>query len=154
MAKREKFSLVVVKGALQPADDYTRERLRAKGYKSGDILSATLSKQRSPGYNRLIHKLGMIVSENIDGFAGMDGHKVLKRLQIESGVACEITAIKAPGYGMLEHRTPLSLSFDSMDQGEFYEAARGLCRHIAETYWPGQTPEQIERMIELMPNDA
>lgn len=153
MSKREKLLFRVVKGGLQPADGYTQERLRAKSYKVGDVLSGTLSKRRISGFNRLMHKLGMMVAENVEGFSGLDGHRVLKRLQIESGVACEVTAIKVPGYGMMEHRTPLSLSFDSMDQGEFWEAARGMCKYIAETYWPSHTPEEIEKMAELMPDD-
>jgi hypothetical protein len=35
-----------------------------------------------------------------------------------------------------------------MDEGEFHEAARAMCRFIAEKYWPDLTPEQVEQMAE------
>lgn len=148
---KEKLTMRVIKGAIVPADDYTTQRLRDKGYKTGDLLTVTLSKQRSPGYNRLAHQLGILITENIDEFSGMDCHKALKRLQLESGVACELTAIKVPGIGMVEHRTAQSLSFDNMDEGDFKDCISGLCRHITKTYWPNMEPDQIESMLELMP---
>lgn len=36
----------------------------------------------------------------------------------------------------------------SMEQGEFFELMKSLCRHIAETYWPHLTPEQVQEMAE------
>lgn len=147
----ERISLIVKKGCLAPADGYAEERLRERGYAIGDALSAELRKERSPGYNRLAHQLGALLSQNVDEFTGMDAHKTLKRLQIESGVACEETAIKIPGFGMMIHRTPLSLSFDNMDEGEFRECMKGLSRHIAETYWKSMSPDEILTMSALMP---
>ncbi len=152
--RAEPLYLRVVKGALVPANAYTESRLREKGYRIGDILTVTLSKLRSNGYNRYAHRLATMVAANIECFAGMAAHRVLKRLQIESGVACEITAIKVPGYGLMEHRTPLSFSFDGMDEGEFREAVKGLCIHLEREYWPTMTSEQIEAMIEIMPDET
>ena len=148
---KERLSFTVGKGVLYPSDDYTTERLRAKGYHVGDVLSATLTKQRSPGFNRLAHQLGALVGQNIEEFGGLDAHKVLKRLQIESGVACEETAIKIPGYGMMMHRTPQSLAFDAMDEGEFRECMTGLSRWISTQYWPQMDEDQILNMASLMP---
>jgi hypothetical protein len=45
-------------------------------------------------------------------------------------------------------RVPRSLSFDSLDEIEFKEAVKIICRYMATTYWPTMTPEQIEDMAE------
>lgn len=147
----ERIALIVGKGHLAPADGYAEERLRERKYAIGDILSAELRKSRSPGYNRLAHQLGALVAENVEEFTGLNAHQVLKRLQLESGVACEEIAIKVEGYGMMMHRTPLSLSFDSMDEGEFREAINGLSRWISDNYWKGLDEVQVLDMAALMP---
>jgi len=53
-----------------------------------------------------------------------------------------------PGVGTLVSKRPRSLAFESMEQGEFHECVRAMCRHIAETYWPHLTPEQVQEMAE------
>lgn len=112
----------------------------------------TLSKQRSPGYNRLAHQIGTLCRENIEAFEHYtDSHQILKRLQLESGVACEETAIMVDGYGLVTHRVPLSLSFDQMDEGFFRECVSGLCKHIEKKYWHGMEEGAILHMAELMP---
>jgi hypothetical protein len=50
--------------------------------------------------------------------------------------------------GMVIVRMPKSLSFESMDQGEYYEVVRKICNHIAEVYWHELDPEQIEHMAD------
>ena len=148
--KPEKFLLRLPKGALVPVDSYTADRLRAKGYAMDDILSAVLTKPRNPKFHALAHAIGRLVAENIEDFSGMDAHAVLKRLQWEAGVGCHEMGVKMPGVGYTMVRIPDSLSFASMDEGTFREVVRGLCRHIAENYWPGLTPEQVEEMAGVM----
>lgn len=147
---RETFLLTVTKGALVPADNFTSERLRAKGYHVGDVLKATLTKARSPGFHRLAHVFGELVADNIDSFSGLPAHKVLKRLQYEGDIACEHMLMMVKPYGLVEVRIPQSLSFDSMDEGQFRETFRAMCNHVSATYWPDCTPEQIEQMAECM----
>ena len=53
-----------------------------------------------------------------------------------------------PGYGMVIQFIPRSLSFEVMDEDEFNAAARGICRTIAERYWPTLSPEAIDEMAE------
>lgn len=149
----ERFPLRIVKGGFQPADQTTLARLRDKKFHTGDIVFVEFRKPRNPGFHRLAHALGRLLAENIEQFEGMDAHRVLKRLQIEANVGCEETAIYVPGVGMCMHRTPLSLSFESMDEGEFHEVITGFCRHIAKTYWPALSPEQIEQMASVMVGD-
>jgi hypothetical protein len=149
-SKPEKLMLRVVKGGFQPADGYTQERLKAKGFKVGDLVASTLSKPRVYWQHKKAHVLGKLVAENLDGFAGMSPHAVLKRLQIESGVGCETIGVIFPGIGPCQYRIPVSLSYDSMDQTEFEEVYSGFCQHVIDKYWPTMTEEQIEIMGELL----
>lgn len=148
--KPERFLLRVVKGSFEPLDEATKERLRAKGYRMGDILSATLRKARNPQFHRLVFAIGRMVAENIEDFSGMDAYHVIKRLMLESGIGVEYLQIKMPGIGLVEVREVRSISFDECEEGEFQEIARGLCRHIAAQYWSTLSPEQVREMAEIM----
>lgn len=151
--KRERIYLRISKGCLIPADSYAASRLRERGYKMNDLLVADLCKPRNPKFNSLVHKLGMLVTENIDAFRGMDPHKAIKRLQLEGKVACEEIGYMIPNYGMAIQFIPQSISFESMEEGEFQNAAKGICRVISERYWPDLTPERVENMAGLMVED-
>lgn len=152
--QKETFLLRVEKGRLVPEDSYTADRLRDKGYHTGDVLSATLRKARSPGFHRLAHAFGKICADNIDRFNGMTAHNVLKALQYEADVGCERMQVLLKGFGMVEVRIPQSLSFANMDEGQFRDVFRGLCEHVAAEYWAECTPEQISEMAEAMPDAA
>jgi hypothetical protein len=155
MAKSDsRIMLRVEKGALVPADQYAVARLRAKGYAVGDHLLADLRKARNPGYWRLAHSLGLLLIRNVPEFEHYtDAHQVIKRLQLESGVACDSIAIKGD-FGMLEHRVPRSMSFANMDEGEWRETFGGLCNWVRRRYWPELSADQIEQMAEFMPEEA
>jgi hypothetical protein len=43
---------------------------------------------------------------------------------------------------------PKSLSYDSMDEMEFREAIKTICRYMAMRYWPSMTAEEIEAIAE------
>lgn len=149
--KPEKHMLRVIKGGFAPADGYTIRRLREKGYHIGDVLAAVLTKPRNPRFHRLVHAFGRLVAENIEAFEGLDAHTVLKRLQIEGDIACDEMALNFPGIGPCTYRVPRSLSFASMEEGEFRETYRAFTRYVSKRYWPELSPEQIEQMAELMP---
>lgn len=146
--KKERIFLRVVKGSLIPADAYAEGQLRAKGYKVGDVVAASITKLRNPKFNRLVHRIGQLVVSNVQAFAGMDAHRAIKRLQIEGRIACDEIGIMVQDFGMVIQFIPRSLSFDTMDEAEYHEAARGICRTIAERYWPTLSAEQIEEMAE------
>lgn len=153
----ERLLLTVAKGALIPGDGYTQKRLKERGYRVGDILLADLRKPRSPGFHRLAHRLGQLVAENIEEFAGLDGHQALKRLQVEGNIACDELPVFLTLFDQkikVNQRIPRSLSFASMDEGDFRETLQAMCRFIAAEYWPDLTPEQIEEMAEAMPEAA
>jgi hypothetical protein len=146
--RRERIYLRVAKGALVPADSCAEAQLRSRGYSIGDVLAADLAKLRNQKFNRLVHRIGQLVVANVEAFAGLEAHTAIKRLQIEGKVACDEIGIHVPGYGMLIQFIPRSLSFESMDESEYQVAARGICRTIAERYWPTLTEDQIAEMAE------
>lgn len=51
---------------------------------------------------------------------------------------------------MIPVKVPRSLSYDSMDQEEFFGVVKGLCKFIALRYWPSMTAEDIEMMADAM----
>ena len=132
-------------GYLYPADNYAASQLRARGYKMGDVISVNITKLRSPGFNRLAHKIGQLVVANIDAFNGMEAHSALKKLQIEADAACEYLMVNIGGREELA-RLPKSLSYESMDEGEFQAAIKKICNHIVDRHWQTETPETIEQM--------
>lgn len=152
--KPERLLLTIGKGCLTPADGYTASRLRARGYRVGDEVLAVLTKPRNPKFHRLVHQFGQVLVDNIEAFENLDGHRVLKRLQIEGGIACDEIPLVIPGLGPVAYKVPRSLSFESMDEGEFHETFREFSRYVSKTYWRSMTPEQIERMAGLMGDSA
>ena len=133
-------------GCLVAATPSDSDALRAKRLAHGERVFAVIKKPRNPGFHRLAHAIGKLVAENIEAFDGMDAHRALKRLQIESGAACEEIRID----GGFVCRIPMSLAYDSLDEGEFREAMDAICKWIAKRYWPDCTPEQIEAMADAM----
>ena len=144
----ESVYLRVDKGVLVPADSYAAGQLRTRRFKVGDVLKGKLTKLRNAKFNRLVHRIGQLVVTNIDAFQGMDAHTALKRIQLEGNIACEQLALTMPNVGVVMAKVPRSLSFESMDEGEYQDVARSMCRYVAERYWPDLSAEQIERMAE------
>ena len=149
----ERIALRVDKGCLRPADGLSQERLRERGYRVGDVVFAELKKPRNPGFHRLAHALGKLVSDNIEDFHGMSAHATIKRLQLESNVACEEIAYRINAMSVIQ-RIPLSLSFESLDEAEFHEVYGAICRHIGKTYWDGLSADEVQAMVELMPDSC
>jgi len=142
----ERFMLRVQKGCLVPADEHTKARLREKGLHFGDVLAAELRKPRNPQFHRWAHAFGQMVADNIEAFEGVSAHAVLKRLQLESNTGCDEIPLILNGMACA-YRVPKSLSFSSMDEGEFHEVVRGMTQHVSKTYWKDLSPEQIEEMV-------
>ena len=172
--KPEPVYLRVIQGGLVPADNYAQEQLRSKKFKIGDVVRCDVRKLRNPRFNRLVHRIGQLCAANIEEFTGMDPHKVIKRLQLEGNIYCDEIAVKPYSIlivdsilkavkpildlfglklsddGLLIIRIPISLSFESLDEEEFHDAAKQICRLIAEKYWGNLSPEDIENMANIM----
>ena len=148
--KPEPVYLRVIQGGLVPADSYAQTQLRNKKFKIGDVVKCDVRKLRNPKFNRLVHRIGQLVAANIEAFSGLDAHTCIKRLQIEGRIACDEIGIMVQGYGMVIQFIPRSMSFDSMDEEEYHDCAKRICRLIAERYWQGLAPDQIAEMAESM----
>lgn len=151
---RTRIALRFQKGGLVPADQYSVDLIRQRGYRVGDMVFADLAKPRNPKFFRLAHAFGKLCAENIEDFQELDAHTVLKRIQIEGNIACDSMRINHPIYGPIDYRQPKSLAFESMDEGVFTDVFKRMCEYIARTYWPDCTAEQIAAMAETMPEAA
>ena len=148
--KPEPVYLRVIQGGLVPADSYAQTQLRNKKFKIGDVVRCDVRKLRNQKFNRLVHRIGQLVAANIEAFSGLDAHTCIKRLQIEGRIACDEIGIMVQGYGMVIQFIPRSMSFESMDEAEYHDCAKRICRLIAERYWPNLEPLQIEEMAGAM----
>ena len=149
MSKPEKLMMKIGKGCIIPSDEYTKNKFKERNYSIGDVVSVQISKPRNPKFHRLVHGLGAMVVENIEGFEGMDSHKALKRLQREGLIECDEMTFKVDGCGMVTQYTPRSLSFESMSEEVFAEVYRQICKVIIKMYWPSETTDGIEKMALL-----
>lgn len=175
-------SLRAVKGGFVPADAASKRALAASHVKIGDTVLASLDAPRNPGFHRLAYKFAQVCRHNIDDFAGVSEHDVLKRLQLKTGMGCEevevqlsdvwslvsevllglvgpdslvITEAVAPFLEgeTVKARQPKSLRFGEMSQAEFRLMFSAFCRHVSEAYWPNLTELQVGQLAGLMPED-
>ncbi len=162
--------------ALVARDGITRRAMKTRGYRVGDELRADVKKARDFQQWKTAHGLALLCIEQIDRFSefGDDCHACLKSIQLESGIACETRHIDASGVvagvlaaaetvigkiAMFALRRILpaiktipiteakSLSYDTMDAGEFQEVFDAMCRHVLKTYWPQLDPEAGQAKI-------
>ncbi len=145
--RKPRYALRVIKGGYAPADCSSASALRVS-HRVGDLVFAEFTKPRNPGFHRLAHQLGSLLAENIDAFAGVGSHDVLKRLQIEANVGCDEIGLNFPGIGPCSYRIPRSMSFESMDEAEFKEVIRAMCSYVSAKYWPTVSAERIEAMAD------
>lgn len=145
--------LKVIKGGFIPADKQSAELLREKGFKMGDVVKADIKKIRNPAFNRLVHNIGKLCAENVGEFAGKSAHEVIKKIQTDADIYCETSVVDIPGFGRVECRKPASISFDTMSEDEFHDLALRMCRHVAENYWPSESPESVKKMAENFINE-
>ncbi len=180
MARKSKYIYFrYVAGNLVPADQCAKRSLHEKKFKEGDLLKAQVSKLRTVGFNKFSHRLGVLITQNIEDFRLMTAHAAIKRLQYEGNIYCEELPIKIIGFdlkiweyvrtivqpilskigfsiqddGYIVARIPRSFSFDSMGEEEYRDAVSKICVYLAENYWQTCTPEQIEAMADGMPDD-
>lgn len=67
--------------------------------------------------------------------------------------ALKVVGSMLPEKSLVTTRHPRSLSFATMDEGEYQQAAKAICRLISERYWTNLTPEAIEEMASVMIED-
>lgn len=162
-----------------PADATAERQFREKKFSVGNVFAILASKLRNGKFNRKVHRIGKLCVIHIDEFRHMDAHSVIKRIQIEGNIYCDEMAIKPSVAGisipkqiisMLEPilnafglkltkdgllivRYPQSLSYESMDQAEYEDAAKKICRYLSENYWNGLEEWRIEELAESAVED-
>ena len=141
-------------GVLVPLTKWDQRAMRARKLGLGAEIRAEIKRPRNVKHHRLAHALAAMMSDSIDEFAGLGAHDALKRLQSESGAACEVIEYDIPNVGKLTRNEPMSLAFDEMDEGQFGEVMQAIYRHIKARYWPQMDEEQIALMAEAYERDS
>lgn len=137
--------------AFIPAGAADYAQLREKGMKIGGLYRALITRPRNYEFHKLAHKLSCLCRDNIPEFAGMGTHEVLKKLQTDAQLECDVTVTEIPGIGTLHSVQARSIAFDAMPQDAFWALMQGIYRHIEATHWPTTPPEEIHKMVEMMP---
>lgn len=168
-----------VVGCLVPDGYINNLLMRQRKFRVNEVVRATITNPRSEKFHRLVHQLGTVVRQNIDGFESIESsHEAIKILQRDSGVCCDVHQIVAtpiidsmikvaakilgdaaakmlaavlPEIKEIPMNVPKSIAFDCMDESEFKELWGGLCKHIVNKYWQDLNEQQITEMIKLMP---
>lgn len=136
-------------GALVPLTKWDARAMRERKYSVGTEVRGELKQRRNVKFHRLAHAMGALMVDQHEDFAGLDAHSALKRLQMESGAACETVEYDIPNVGKLTRTEPRSLAFDELDEAEFQQVMRTIYRHIAVKYWTTLDELAIEQMVEM-----
>lgn len=138
--------------AVVPSTLTDRAELRKRKFKLGEVVAMDFRRPRSPGFHRLVHRFGVLCAQNIDAFHGKDGHDVIKRVQLEADIGCEHVGIMWAGQPV-EYRIPQSIAFDSLCEDEFRKLYRQFADYIGRTYMGGLSAEQVQQLVEVMPDE-
>lgn len=148
-------------GAFVPSHPIDQRLAKERGYRVGREYRGLFQQARAGWQHRLIHKIGQMMVDNVEGWEQLGSHDAVKRLQMEADVCCEtveinaspvITAVLDAAEAMLgkgaravlagvlpEIQTvPVkqaeSLAFDEMEQDRFEVLFDGITEHIGKAY--------------------
>lgn len=143
-----------------------RNLLKERGWRKGDEVRAEFKRPRNVKFHRLAHAIGVLLVENVEGFEMLDGHDALKRVQLESGVCCEMIEMDAspvvsalldaaeallgkgarvvlagvlPKIKKIPVKIAESLAFDEMTAERFDTFFNGITDYIDRTYQSAMT---------------
>lgn len=145
--KEPLYLRVTPDGKFEPASAYYSAKLREKKYRVGDLVRADLTKPRYPRHHRLVFATLRKVVDNLD--YELSEHRLLTVLKIKMG---RVDDLIDSATGKVYY-IPESIAFDAMEQGEFSEFHREMCRVIARDYLPGMSPAQVAELAEMMVDD-
>lgn len=148
-------------GALVPADDVDGRLMRDRKFRIGRKIRAELKQPREEWQHRLIHKIGHLMVDHVEGWEQLEAHDAIKRLQLDANVCCEMVELDAtpvisavldaceallgagarkvlagvlPEIRTIPVKRAESLSFDEMEQARFQELFDGLTEYIGRRY--------------------
>lgn len=138
-------------GAFVPKSDADKHYLRERGYKNGDMVRAVLTKPRNERFNRLVHGMGYMLVQNIDGYENLRAHDAIKKLQVEAQIHCDVEGMALDGVEgvTLKRFIPRSISYDSMDEHTFQNFWMDCCRYLIEKHWHNLDEDELTELIEF-----
>ncbi|WP_372174377.1 hypothetical protein [Xanthomonas axonopodis] len=148
-------------GSFVPTNPIDRRLAKERGYRVGHEYRLEIKQARNPAFHRLAHAIGHLLVDNVEEFRDLDAHAALKRMQLESGIRCEMVEMDAapvvaalldaaeavlgagarkvlaavlPEIRTIPVKVAQSLAFDSMEEDEFGDFFRGITQHIGMHY--------------------
>lgn len=121
-------------GAFVPSHPIDQRLAKERGYRVGHEYRAEIKQARAAWQHRLIHKIGQLMVDNVEGWEQLKSHDAVKRLQRESGICCEELEVDIPSVGRLMVKQAESLAFDDMEQDRFEQLFDGITEHIGKEY--------------------
>lgn len=131
------------------------QRLREQGMRPGLEVAAYFQPDRNYKNFKQAHALAGFVRDNTEAFPpDMDTHAVLKRLQVDADIECDLVdeqaKIEGLGWIQIKRKAPRSLSFESMTQQVWREVYKRFKDHCIHTYFPGWGPEEISQFEDIL----
>ncbi len=120
--------------AIVAAHPIDRKLMAERGFRRGDNVRLEVKRPRNVKFHRLLHAVGQLMVDNVEGWETLTSHDAVKRLQRESGVCCEEVEIDIPGMGKLLAKQAESLAFDEMLPERFEQLFEGITKHIGDHY--------------------
>ncbi len=120
--------------AIVAAHPIDRKLMAERGFRRGDDVRLEVKRPRNVKFHRLLHAVGQLMVDNVEGWESLTSHDAVKRLQRESGVCCEEVEIDIPGMGKLLAKQAESLAFDEMLPERFEQLFEGITKHIGDYY--------------------
>lgn len=166
--------------ALRPLHPADQRLMRERRYHVGQELRAILTQSRNVKFHRLSHAVGHLLVDHVDGFESLSAHEALKRVQIESGICCEVMVMQAgpvvtalldaaevllgagarkilgavlPGIKEIPVKVARSIAFDEMDESEFGEFFKGITDYIDANYSAGLTDDVKAEYLLMIEGD-
>lgn len=148
-------------GALVPAHEVDQRLLRDRKFRVGREIRGELKQPRDGSQHRLIHKIGHLIIDNVEGWEQLDARDAVKGLQLDANVCCETVEMDAtpiiaavldaceamlgagarkvlagvlPEIGTIPVKRAESLSFDEMERTRFQQLFVGPTAYIGRHY--------------------
>lgn len=141
--------------AWRALDEIEGAKLREQGFRLGVEATAYFAVDRNLKNFRQAHALAKFVRDNTEAFpADMDSHMVLKRLQVDADIECDLVDeqayIEGLGWIPIKRRKPRSLAFESMTQTVWREVFQRLKDYCIHTYFPGWGPDEMAQFEDIL----
>jgi hypothetical protein len=118
----------------------------------GDIVVMDIFKERNRRFWGLWHKLAEFVADNTEEYNGLRQHDMLKQLQLDARVHCELRDFTLEDGSTLRAWQPKSLNFFDTDETEAQAIWMQLCGYVARRFFFEWTPEQVAEAAEFWEN--